>query len=101
MKSMIAMLCLAIPLVLTAAGPSAEEMAFYKAYKNGAQAKKCLRVVDQDGMPTVGALVTAPRLCTTQRLSMWWLKCFWDATASHKSAEGRSKHCKTASSHCG
>ena len=40
MKSMIAMLYLAFPLVLTAAGPSAEEMAFYKAYKNGAQAKK-------------------------------------------------------------
>ena len=57
MKSMIAMLCLAFPLVLTAAGPSAEEMAFYKAYKNGAQARECLRVVDQDGMPVVGAKI--------------------------------------------
>lgn len=57
MKSMIAMLSLAFPLVLTAAGPSAEEMAFYKAYKNGAQAKECLRVVDQDGMPVFGAKI--------------------------------------------
>lgn len=57
MKSMIAMLSLAFPLALTAAGPSAEEMAFYKAYKNGAQAKECLRVVDQDGMPVVGAKI--------------------------------------------
>ena len=55
MKSIIAALSLAFPLALTAAGPSAEEMAFYKAYKNGAQAKECLRVVDQDGMPVVGA----------------------------------------------
>ncbi len=54
MKSMIAMLSLAFPLALTAAGPSAEEMAFYKAYKNGAQTKECLRVVDQYGMPVVG-----------------------------------------------
>ena len=46
MKSIIATLSLAFPLVLTAVGPSAEEMAFYKAYKNGAQAKECLRVVD-------------------------------------------------------
>ena len=46
MKSIIATLSLAFPQVLTAAGPSTEEMAFYKAYKNGAQAKDCLRVVD-------------------------------------------------------
>ena len=57
MESMITMLSLAFPLVLTAAGPSTEEMAFYKAYKNGAQAKECLRVVDQDGMPVFGAKI--------------------------------------------
>lgn len=33
MKSIIAALSLAFPLALTAAGPSAEEMAFYKPYK--------------------------------------------------------------------
>lgn len=57
MKSMITMLCLVFPLALTAAWPSAEEMAFYKACKNGAQAKEGLRVVDQDGMPVLGAKI--------------------------------------------
>jgi hypothetical protein len=33
MKSIIATLSLAFPLVLTAVGPSAEEMAFYKAFR--------------------------------------------------------------------
>ncbi len=29
------------------------------------------------------------------------IEVFGDATASHKSAEGRSNHCKTASTDCG
>ena len=57
MKSMLAMLYFAFPLVLAASGPSAEQIAFYKAYKNGALAKECIRVVDWDGMPVVGAKV--------------------------------------------
>ena len=57
MKSMMAMLYIAFPFVLTATGPSAEEMAFYKACKNGAEAKECLRVVDQDGVPVSDAKI--------------------------------------------
>ena len=48
---------LSLTLVLNASGPSAEEMALYKARKYGAQAKECLRVIDQDGMPVAGARV--------------------------------------------
>ena len=48
-------LCLATPLLLMASGPSAEEMALLKARRYGAEAKECLRVVDQDGAPVAGA----------------------------------------------
>ena len=48
---------LSLTLVLNASGPSAEEMALYKARKYGAQAKECLRVIDHDGMPVAGARV--------------------------------------------
>jgi len=47
----------ALALTLNAAWPSAEEMALYKARRYGAQAKECLRVVDQNGQPVVGARV--------------------------------------------
>lgn len=57
MKKAIVSLCLAFPLVLTAAGPSVEELALAKARNNGAQAKECLRVVDQDGEPVSGAKI--------------------------------------------
>lgn len=49
-KNLTVSLFFVFPLILNAVGPSAEEMALYKARKNGAQAKECLRVVDQDGV---------------------------------------------------
>ena len=57
MKRTIVTLCLAFPMILNASGPSAEELALAKARNNGAQAKECLRVVDQDGMPVFGARI--------------------------------------------
>ena len=57
MKSIIVMLSLAFPLVLVATGPSADEMALYRARRYGAEAKECLRVIDQDGCPVAGARV--------------------------------------------
>ena len=51
MKSTIVTFFLAIPLILNASGPSAEELALAKARNNGAQAKECLRVVDQADIP--------------------------------------------------
>ncbi len=57
MKNMAFAVCFAMPLVLFAARPSDEEMALYKACNYGAEAKECLRVVDQDGMPVAGARV--------------------------------------------
>ena len=57
MKRMIVTLCLASPMILNASGPSAEELALAKARNNGAKAKECLRVVDQDGMPVFGARI--------------------------------------------
>lgn len=44
-----------MPLFSFAAGSSAEEMALYWAHRNGAKVKEVLRVVDQDGVPVVGA----------------------------------------------
>lgn len=57
MKNMILVSSLALSLVSIAAGPSAEEMALYKARRYGAEARECLRVIDQDGMPVAGARV--------------------------------------------
>ena len=57
MKRTILALCLAFPMILKASGPSAEELALAKARNNGAQAKECLRVVDQDGMPVPDAKI--------------------------------------------
>ena len=57
MKKTIVTLCLAFPMILNASGPSAEELALAKARNNGAKAKECLRVVDQDGMPVFGARI--------------------------------------------
>ena len=57
MKRTIVALCLAFPIVLNASGPSAEELALAKARRYGAQAKECLRVVDQDGMPVADARI--------------------------------------------
>jgi hypothetical protein len=57
MKSIIIILSLAIPQILMAEGLSEEAMSLYRAYKYGAQAKECLRVIDQDGHPVVGAKI--------------------------------------------
>jgi hypothetical protein len=46
-----------IPLGLIAAGPNAEELALLKARSSGAEAKICLKVVDQDGNSVPGARV--------------------------------------------
>ena len=55
MKKNAISLCFILPLVLNAVGPSADEMALYKARRDGAQASESLRVVDQDGVPVPGA----------------------------------------------
>lgn len=57
MRSTTFALCLTLPLILNAAGPSAEELALARARNNGAQAKECFRVVDQDGMPVPDAKI--------------------------------------------
>ena len=57
MKRTIVTLCFTFPMVLTAVGPSAEELALAKARNSGAEVKECLRVVDQDGMPVFGARI--------------------------------------------
>ncbi len=57
MKLIVRSLCFAIPLILNAAGPSAEELTLAKARRYGAQAKECLQVVDQDGMPVADARI--------------------------------------------
>lgn len=57
MKSTIVTLFLTFPMILNASGPSAEELALAKARRYGAQAKECLRVVDQDGMPVADARI--------------------------------------------
>ena len=57
MKLIVRSLCFAIPLILNAAGPSAEELTLAKARRYGAQVKECLRVVDQDGMPVADARI--------------------------------------------
>ena len=46
-----------LPVVLGVAGPCPEEIALLKARAHGAKAKECLRVLDQDGMPVVGATI--------------------------------------------
>ena len=57
MKQTTIMLYFMLPLVLNAAGPNAEEMALYRARRYGAQVRECLRIVDQNGIPVVGARV--------------------------------------------
>ncbi|MBQ6327687.1 MAG: hypothetical protein IJI35_01615 [Kiritimatiellae bacterium] len=57
MKNVTLAFCLALPLVSIAAGPSAEETALYKARRYGAEARECLRVIDQDSVPVAGARV--------------------------------------------
>lgn len=57
MKLIVRSLCFAIPLILNAAGPSAEELTLAKARRYGAQAKECLQIVDQDGMPVADARI--------------------------------------------
>ena len=57
MKLIVRSLSFAIPLILNAAGPSAEELTLAKARRYGAQAKECLLVVDQDGMPVADARI--------------------------------------------
>ena len=50
MRNIIFALFLAFSLILNAAGPNAEEMALYRARKNGAQAKVlwCCDVIHKD-----------------------------------------------------
>ena len=48
---------LVLTLILNAVGSTAEELVLYKARQYGAQAKECLRVVDQDGNPVADARV--------------------------------------------
>ena len=55
MRSAISVFCVALPLILNATGPSAEEFALAKARNSGALAMECFRVVDQDGMPVPDA----------------------------------------------
>lgn len=57
MRLISSVVVLMLPLIMMAAGPSAEEMALYNAREHGALAKECLRVVDQDGVPVAGARV--------------------------------------------
>ena len=57
MKLIVRSLCFAIPLILNAVGPSAEDLTLAKARRYGAQAKECLQVVDQDGMPVADARI--------------------------------------------
>lgn len=57
MKKLIYTVYLVCPLLLIASGPSAEEMALYKARQYGAEAKECLRVIDQDGVPVADAMI--------------------------------------------
>lgn len=49
--------CFVLPLALNAASPSSEEMALHDARTFGALAKECLRVVDDEGYPVVGATI--------------------------------------------
>ena len=46
-----------VPLLAAFPGPSAEEIALLNARTHGAEAKECLHVVDQDGLPVAGATV--------------------------------------------
>ncbi len=55
MKNLTVSLFFAFSLILNTAGPSAEELALAKARNSGAEAKECLRVVDQDGIPVACA----------------------------------------------
>lgn len=57
MKNIIAIICLMYSLTLLAAWPDVEEMALYRARQYGAEAKECLRIVDQNGSPVAGAMV--------------------------------------------
>lgn len=57
MMRMIFNFCIMMPFVLFADGLSKEAMELYKARRYGAEAKECLRVVDQDGKPIVGAKI--------------------------------------------
>ncbi len=57
MKKMVYTVCIVCPLVLIASGPSTDEMALYRARRYGAEAKECLRVIDQDGVPVPGARI--------------------------------------------
>lgn len=57
MKLIVRSLCFAIPLILNAVGPSAVDLTLAKARRYGAQAKECLQVVDQDGMPVADARI--------------------------------------------
>ncbi len=50
-------MCMALPIVVVAGGPSVEQISLYKARVHGALAKECLRVVDQDGQPVAGAAI--------------------------------------------
>ena len=44
-------------LMMLALNSMAQDLALYRARKYGANAKECLKVVDQDGMPVAGAKV--------------------------------------------
>ncbi|MGN0847735.1 MAG: hypothetical protein ACI4RA_10185 [Kiritimatiellia bacterium] len=55
MKVAILAVLAAIPLVLVARQPSADEIAYYQARRHGAKVRECIRVVDQDGVPVDGA----------------------------------------------
>lgn len=57
MKEIVYAVCLVCPMVLIASGLSADEMALYRARRYGAEAKECLRVIDQDGVPVADARV--------------------------------------------
>ena len=57
MKNATLVFCIVLPFMTIATSPSAEEIALYKARQYGAQAKECLRIIDQDGAPVVGAKI--------------------------------------------
>lgn len=57
MKNLTISLCLALPLILIAAGPSKEQMALYNAITHGALVMEHIRVVDQDGLPVESAKI--------------------------------------------
>ena len=57
MKNVMLASSLLLSLMSIASSPGVDEMALYKARRYGAEARECLRVIDQDGMPVADARV--------------------------------------------